>query len=398
MEHPEVGLGYKIRKVLAYVRMYGLMRVLGKVRGQYHLRAKFDPLPETGTRVSTGKHVGLIGCGLFPFANICHYLVRNHGKVIRAGMDIDPHRAASLFHRYGLDYYTTDAQELFDDPEIDLIYVASNHASHAEYAIRALEAGKAVHIEKPHVVNRDQLARLREAAEKHGGKVHLGFNRPHGPIGQKMLSHLASQSGTVMINWFVAGHPIPRDHWYRNEGEGGRVLGNVCHWTDFTLHMIPKEGRYPIRINPTRTGDSDQDVAVTFSFGDGSIAALTFSAKGESFRGVRERFTGHRGDVLMFMDDFSRLTVDHGEKRFTVRSRHHDQGHQASILAAYEMSRRGGNKPGAPLSHVYETAELFLCTAEALETNQVVTIPDPNQGAASSDDGSEPTPTEVRVP
>ncbi len=374
MELPEAKLGYKIRKVVTYVQMYGLARVVGKIRGQFHLKAKYDPLPAFQKKSGTGKHVGLIGCGLFPFANISHYLVRNHGKVIRACMDIDPHRAASLFKRYKLDSYTTDAQEMFDDPDIDIIYIASNHASHAEYAIKALEAGKVVHVEKPHVVDRDQLERLKAAAEKHNGKIHLGFNRPHGSIGKEILERFATQEGTLMINWFVAGHRIPAGHWYRNEGEGGRILGNVCHWTDFTLHMIPEGVRYPIRIIPTRTGDPDQDIAVTFAFGDGSIAALTFSAKGESFRGVREHFSGHRGDILMFMDDFARLTIDHAEKRFKVRAHHHDQGHEASILAAYEMSPKGGNKPGSPLNYVCETAELFLATRDALEQNREITI------------------------
>jgi len=39
--------------------------------------------------------------------------------------------------------------KVIQDPAIDLVYVASNHASHADYAIAALEAGKSVHIEKP---------------------------------------------------------------------------------------------------------------------------------------------------------------------------------------------------------------------------------------------------------
>ena len=374
MELPEATLAYKIRKVVTYVRMFGLARVLGKIRGQAHLKAKFDPLPKGDKKSGTGKHVGLIGCGLFPFANISHYLTRNHGKVIRACMDIDPHRAAALYKRYGLDYYTTDAQEMFDDPEIDIVYIASNHATHAEYAIQALEAGKVVHIEKPHVVNEDQLERLREVAERTGGKIHLGFNRPHGAIGKEILNRFATQDGTLMVNWFVAGHRIPEGHWYRNDGEGGRILGNVCHWTDFTFHMIPPEARWPIRITPTRTGDPDQDIAATFAFGDGSIAALTFSAKGESFRGVREHFSGHRGDILMFMDDFAKLTVDHSEKRHVFRARHHDQGHEASILAAYEMSPKGGDAPGSPLDYVCDTARLFLATKDALEQNREILL------------------------
>ena len=57
-------------------------------------------------------HVGLIGCGKFAFANIAYYLKKNYGRVIRAAMDVDINKAASLFEKYHLDYYTADASEI----------------------------------------------------------------------------------------------------------------------------------------------------------------------------------------------------------------------------------------------------------------------------------------------
>src|SRR5256885_12394313 len=72
---------------------------------------------------------------------------------------------------------TDDADRVFTDAEIGLIYIASNHASHAEYAIKAIQAGEHVHIEKPHVVAQNQLLRLCTARPKsHGGVVGLGFD------------------------------------------------------------------------------------------------------------------------------------------------------------------------------------------------------------------------------
>ena len=109
------------------------------------------------------------------------------GPVLRGVMDVDAHRAASLFERYRADYHTTDAAEVLSDPEIDLVYIASNHASHAEYAITAIEAGKAVHIEKPHVVSANQLRRLLAAAAgADDPRIRLGFNRPLSPLGQRV--------------------------------------------------------------------------------------------------------------------------------------------------------------------------------------------------------------------
>ena len=118
-----------------------------------------------------------------------------------------------------------------------------------------------------------------------GGRVALGFNRPLSRIGREITRRLAAEDGASMFNWFVAGHEIPADHWYFREEEGGRILGNLCHWTDFVLRLVPEEHRYPIEINPTRAEKADSDIAVTYTFGDGSIAAITFSAKGPHVRG-----------------------------------------------------------------------------------------------------------------
>jgi len=371
MDYTTASLAFRIKKALRYVRLYGVRRTLAKVRGQYHMRARFDPLPAVPDPPRAGGHVGLIGCGNYAFSNIAYYLKKSYGDVMRAAMDIDPHKAASLWRSYGLRYYTDDAERLISDPQIDLLYIASNHATHAEYAIRGLEAGKSVHIEKPHVVTLDQLVRLCRAMAASRGRVGLGFNRPGSRLGRALLQHLESETGPAMFNWFLAGHELPPDHWYFRAEEGGRVLGNLCHWTDFLYCMVSPAARYPITIHPTRAKASDCDIAVSYVFGDGSIAALTFSAKGHTFEGVRETFAAHRGNVLIALNDFKTMTVEIVDLRIRYRNRFRDHGHERRIRASYEMARPGAPADaGATVGYVWETAELFLETREALERDE----------------------------
>ncbi|HEV7764280.1 MAG TPA: Gfo/Idh/MocA family oxidoreductase [Thermoanaerobaculia bacterium] len=375
MDYTQQPLLFKLRKTARYVRLYGLRRTLIKVKGQYHSHRSFETLPAERTE-RQGRHVGIIGCGNFAFSHIAYYLRKNYGPVIRGVMDPKLQKAASLFEEFDADYYTTDPQRVIDDPSIDLIFIASNHASHAEYAIQALDAGKSVHIEKPHVVRDDQLERLVDAMRRSKGRVTLGFNRPGSRIGREIHKQLDSQSGAAMFNWFIAGHAIAPDHWYFRPEEGGRVLGNLCHWTDFVLRLVPDADRYPIRITPTRAEKSDCDIAVTYVFGDGSIAAITFSAKGHTFEGVRERFAAHRGNVLIAMDDFQTLTVENIDRKKTTKSLFRDHGHQAAIRASYQLVRNadGALNPGATPEYVWETGELFLRTKDALEQNEVITL------------------------
>lgn len=366
---------FKIAKVARYVRLYGPRRTWMKVLAQIHMRRQYKGASVLHKHANGAGHVGLIGCGSFAFSTIGYYLKRNFGSVLRSAMDVDQGRACSLGAAYGAGHCTTSSMDLIDDPGIDLVYIASNHASHAEYAIEALGRGKTVHIEKPHVVSIDQLIRLCSAMMRSIGKVALGFNRPGSPLGVEIQAALFSQDGPAMLNWFVAGHEIPSDHWYFKPEEGGRVLGNLCHWTDFVYQMIPSGARYPIRIVPTRSDKADCDIAVTYCFGDGSIAVISFSAKGHTFEGVRERFAAHRGNVLISMDDFQSARIETGARIRRLSTLFRNHGHEQNIVNSYRLVRPSPFA-GKPCStrYVWETGELVLRTREALEHNREIIV------------------------
>ena len=364
----------RVRKLCRYVRMYGPSRTACKVRGQFHLRARYDPLPARRRVAAQGGHVGIIGCGNYAFTTIAYYLRKERGSVLRGVMDVDPYRAASLFERYGATYHTTDAVEILSDPEIDLVYIASNHASHADYAVAAIEAGKAVHIEKPHVVDRAQLGRLMAAAEgAERPRIRLGFNRRWSRLGHRVISTMTEESGSCVCNWSVVGHRLEAGHWYLRPGEGGRVLGNLCHWTDFSLLMVSEANRYPIRLIPGRPAASDCGIALTMVFGDDSLVAITF-AECDSFEGVRESLHVSKGETLISLADFEQLVIERGPRKTRVRSLYRDHGHRETVLASYRMSAPGGRGEGASIGYARETAELFLSTREALDANRQIVV------------------------
>lgn len=374
MDYTSQSALFKVAKVVRYVRLYGISRTKMKVIAQLHMKRTFAELPPRHLRYSPRQTVGLIGCGNYAFSNIAYFLNKKAGKVIAACMDVNIHRAASMSRQYGIPHYTADAQEIITDPRIKLVYIASNHASHAEYAIRALENGKDVYIEKPHVVSDSQLERLIQAMNRSSGRVFLGFNRPGSDFGRLILESLRKETGAGMYSWFVAGHKIDPDHWYFRPEEGGRVLGNLCHWTDFVLHMAD-EPRFPIRINPTRGKQSDSDIAVSFTFPDETIAVITFSAKGHTFEGVRETLSAHRGNCLIAMEDYKRLMIDVGSRKRVLVNHYRDHGHSRNIVDAYQASAHSGAYDRRKSAqYIANTGWLFLKTREALETNRELTV------------------------
>ena len=124
----------------------------------------------------------------------------------------------------------------------------------------------------------------------------------------------------LMINWFIAGHEIPNDHWYFEEKEGGRVLGNLCHWTDLTLQLVNIKDAFPCTIFPATPINSKSDFVVSIIFADKSCASITFSAKGHTFEGVREILNIHKGNLLANITDFQTLSIEIVEKKIRKKS------------------------------------------------------------------------------
>jgi predicted dehydrogenase len=304
---------------------------------------------------------------------IAYSLFRADRNALRATFDVERSRAKSLCRDYGGHYASSSVETLIADAKIKLVYIASNHASHAEYAIACLDAGKSVHIEKPHVVSEDQLIQLlRAQARNPTAQVFLGFNRPRSAHFQRIKSALAAQQGPIMLNWFVAGHEIPDDHWYFSAAEGGRVLGNLCHWTDLTLELVGVDNAFPCKIVPACPPDAKSDFCVGIVFRDGSVAAITFSAKGHTFEGVREVMNAHRGNAVVSLSDFQESRIAIAEVTRSFKSRHRDHGHTANILNSLEATRLGGKSRSTQARYSKATARLYLAVKKAIDEGHVV--------------------------
>ncbi len=360
---------FKLKKVIRYIFLYGPSRTLMKIQGQLHMRDKYA---DRFRKKSSEGDVAIVGCGNYSFTTIAYYLKNKTESKLKTCCDIDLNKAKSLAGFYGASIATTDFCDILDDESIKLVFIASNHSTHAEYAIKALKVGKNVHIEKPHVTTEDQLERLILAARESSGKINLGFNRPNSKLGKRLKKALAPQQGPGMYNWFVGGHELDPDHWYFSPAEGGRVLGNLCHWTDFILELIPKKDIFPIVINPTSAEASDTDIVVSYVFGDGTVSCISFSAKGHTFEGVRERLSVHKGNVLAVLEDFEKLKIENIEKVTKLSNMFRDHGHGDNIVRSYKMLKNSNESRS--LEYVWLTGYLFLKTKEALDKGVEVRI------------------------
>ncbi|MEC9239482.1 MAG: Gfo/Idh/MocA family oxidoreductase, partial [Pseudomonadota bacterium] len=81
-------------------------------------------------------------------------------------------------------------QDLINDPDVDALYVATPHPQHAEWTIKALEAGKAVLCEKPMAVNHPQvMAMVQKASDTQIFLMEAFMYRTH-PQTQRLIELL----------------------------------------------------------------------------------------------------------------------------------------------------------------------------------------------------------------
>jgi predicted dehydrogenase len=110
-------------------------------------------------------NIGLIGIGYWG-PNIARSMDLTGRARIRWLCDLNEVRATALRDRYPQARITTKPQDVFKDPTVHAVAIATPVNSHFELAMQALRAGKHILVEKPITVNLDQAIRLARFAKE----------------------------------------------------------------------------------------------------------------------------------------------------------------------------------------------------------------------------------------
>lgn len=110
-------------------------------------------------------NIGVIGYGYWG-PNLVRNFVETPGAQVKTVSDFKPELLAKVQARYPNIQVTTDCQDIFNDPKIDAVAIATPVSTHFDLALAALQAGKHLLVEKPMTVSSEQAMRLIEEAEK----------------------------------------------------------------------------------------------------------------------------------------------------------------------------------------------------------------------------------------
>jgi predicted dehydrogenase len=323
------------RRFVRFAALYGVTRAAYKAAGRLRVR-----LPTLSLRRPRAD-IAIAGCGQFAFSTIAYFLRRAFGPRIAACHDIDPAARESFARAMQVRTVCATFDEVLAQPDIRILYVASNHASHAPYAAAALQRDLDVYVEKPIAVSRDQLLLLLKAARGSRGRMFAGYNRPLSAAIRELRRHvhpLAAEG--ISLQCFVAGHKLGAEHWYRRPEEGTRVCGNIGHWLDLMVHILSWRGmpdRVDISITWADDEEPDDNISIAIASDRGDLYSVMLTARCEPFEGINETIHFQHGEVICKIDDFRRMTVWRGAEMTRRRFWPKDVGHQLAILQPFRQ-------------------------------------------------------------
>ena len=107
---------------------------------------------------------GIYGAGVIA-GKFAKDFIKVEGAKIIAAYARQESRATEFCESHGIEKAYSNDNAFFADPDIDIVYVSTPHALHAEVAIRALKAGKHVLCEKPFTLNAKQSEEVFKVAK-----------------------------------------------------------------------------------------------------------------------------------------------------------------------------------------------------------------------------------------
>jgi polar amino acid transport system substrate-binding protein len=328
---------------------------------------KRQSLIETGHNPLAQINVGFIGAGSFAQS----YLIPNV-KSMGASLDtVVTSRgitAKNVADKFKFNACSSNANDVLTNNNINTVFIATPHSSHASLLLKALEAGKNVYVEKPLAMNDDELEAIRKARKEFPQPIMVGFNRRFAPVSLAIKKEFDNIGEPLVIQIRINAGFIPREHWIQQPDlGGGRIIGEICHFIDLMQFFTGSE---PVKVyaecinaNNDKIVNAD-NIAIVIRFADGSVGNLSYLANGDKSlpKELIEVFSGGKVGII---HDFREAVIHKGGKAIKIKSE--GKGHKEEVQAFVQSLRNGGPSP-IPFRSVYLTTLTSFRILDSLYT------------------------------
>ena len=232
----------------------------------------------------------------------------------------DADRAAAFAARFGASHSHGDYRAVVEDPDVDIVYVATTHPFHREQALMAIDAGKPVLIEKPLTLNAVHAREVLSAARDKGVFAMEAVWMRANPLILKARDLVARG----VIGDVVAVHADfsieltfdPTHRLYDLANGGGALLDLGVYPINFAWLFLGRPDTQQVLGTLSPTG-SDATVALQWGYASGATAQLRCSTT--AWTPGRATISGTAGSISVepwFLNpDQLVVTTSEGESR-----------------------------------------------------------------------------------
>jgi polar amino acid transport system substrate-binding protein len=314
--------------------------------------------------------VAFVGAGNYAKAVLLPALAQVRGTSARRIVTATGPSAKRSAEKFGFAECGTDPRAVFDDSSVDLVFVATQHDSHAALAEAALRAGKAVWLEKPVALDELSLQSLARALQETGGFLAVGYNRRFSSHAQVIRECFAKRGGPMALHYTVAAGPTPGGTWIVDpRSGGGRIVGEACHMVDLCSFLV---GTAPTQVFARALGrdpESDDSMLLVLGFADGSTATIAYLANASPDL-PKERFEVSADGRTASCENFRETHLPGGRRHRTLNQ---DKGQTEAVKRVVEAVRAGSPSPFS-LGELLAVSRATLRAEESSRTGAAVAL------------------------
>jgi predicted dehydrogenase len=254
-----------------------------------------------------GVRWGILGTGKIARV-LARAITESRDGVLVAVGSRDGERAKEVAGAFGASRHHASYEGLIEDESVDLVYVATHHPAHREWAVRAAAAGKHVLCEKPLAMRASDAAEIVEAAKVNDVFLLEAFAYRCHPQ-TAALSRLLRDGAIGEIRMVDAAFgydagPDPGNYLFAHELGGGGILDVGCYTTSMA-HLVAAAAAGAATVESVDVaaaatiGSTGVDVssAATLVFEGGVLARVACSLEANLESSVR--IYGSEGEVTI---------------------------------------------------------------------------------------------------
>ncbi len=351
--------------------------------------------------MSKPLRVGILGCGVIAPTHIESFQVIP-GVEVAWACDLIAERAKDTAQRHKIARHTTDYRQVLADPAVQVISVCTDHASHAELSIAALEAGKHVLCEKCLTANGEQLDQMLDAAARYPQLKFAGvFQHRFDPINRRLRELVTSgQLGNIVTA--SARLRCHRPDSYYGDGwhgtwarEGGSVLINqAIHFLDSIQWVVGGvEAISATHANLAHHGviETEDTLVAALRYRGGMLGTFEATSASHINWSYKLAIYGTLGTVELRNDRVHRLVCKDDQQEERIRqmleslepaegvkgaAEHYGKGHLAQVRD-FVAAVRDDRPPFVTVQSAAETSRLVFAAYESARRGQWVSLPEP---------------------